>query len=395
MKSCCRVLSLIFLIIELAQNTYASSAPEMPKKPVRTNLNEVSREFEEHIENKALLDSKVEGLRASGIEGIETADPSSILGAGEGSKVSSEASRLSRIGEYDLEDAGRRERSNPKNSYFNNFETDYSKPGALMHKRDVEEIVSSTNRKLGELTRTLRDLGIDCREEAKSAEIKDPYLIDIERSESKEIEYDQKFCEQPRNSYSCVEKLSTRCADPRLVSGKLTDIRGNMVHTIDAYGNLRIGVDRERYYFHPWGSQQDYEFSFNVDNVEGIASFKLVQVDWADYIVIKLNDYLIFAEPEIRGGKLEMSTDPRHFRWNREMYYGVDIGIGDFRPTQTLQYYSRTPNYEAKSFLKNGVNRLKMRLVYGGGGKIHTILKYQEKRCESWIEERNETCTLN
>lgn len=393
MKSCCRVLSLIFLIIELAQNTYASSAPEMPKKPVRTNLNEVSREFEEHIENKALLDSKVEGLRASGIEGIETADPSSILGAGEGSKVSSEASRLSRIGEYDLEDAGRRERSNPKNSYFDNFETDYSKPGARMHKRDVEEIVSATNRKIGELTRTLKDIGIDCRESAKDRDIKDPYLIELEREEIKEVDYDKQQCEQVKNNYSCTSNLKATCRHKFSVPLEESRFSTTLPKSYNpSNGILTFGWPYNFTHDGGRGTQYDYSVRFRIDSVETVREFTLNEVGYDDFIRVTINGYQIFVGP-LGGDRLELLRDKDVWAHGGRYSAVVIDRSGHWHCADQFKWRVQHPGVDLRRFLREGENIIEIRLIVGGGGGLWLKFTAAVNGCSSWNETWEEQCT--
>ncbi|MGV2432079.1 MAG UNVERIFIED_CONTAM: hypothetical protein LVQ98_01445 [Rickettsiaceae bacterium] len=47
---------------------------------------------------------------------------------------------------HSLENLGREERI--KQNYMNEFEIDYTKPGAIKHKQDIETIVTSTEKEL-------------------------------------------------------------------------------------------------------------------------------------------------------------------------------------------------------------------------------------------------------
>lgn len=395
MKSCFQTLSLIFLIIVIAQNAYASSVPEIHKKPVRTNLNEVSGEFEEHIENKALLDSNVEDLKSRGISGIEVADPSYILGAEDGSKVSSESSRLSSISEYDLEDAGRRERANPKNSYFDDFETDYTKPGASMHKKDAEEIISATNIKLGELTRALKDIGIDCREVSKDRDIKDPYLIELEREEVKEVDYDKTLCEQVKNNYSCTSSFKATCRHKYSVPLEESRFLTALPKSYDARsGILTFGWLYNFTQPGGHGTQYDYKVSFRIDALEAVSEFALKEVGYDDFVRVTINGYQIFAGP-FGGDRLELLKDKTI--WDRTPgfpYFGVAIdGSGRVHCADQFEWRVAPTYVDLRRFLKEGNNSIDIRLIVGGGGGIWLKFSARVNECNSWNETWEEQCT--
>lgn len=201
----CLVLGL-FLNINVA---FASSETLAPS--VKTNKNVVSTEFNDHIVDKAALDAEVENLRSMATEKAKTPDQAEFLSEEERGKLGSEQARLSSVRDTDLESEGRKVRYSEENVHFNDFETEYTKAGAMAHKKDADEIVDSTETAIGKLTEYLREKGLDCTEAAKSPEIKDPYYIEIEKEEIKEVDYDQKFCEFPRANYSCSDSLSVIC----------------------------------------------------------------------------------------------------------------------------------------------------------------------------------------
>jgi hypothetical protein len=368
----------------------------LEKKEIRTNQNKISGEFEANIQDKEALDSTIDDIRTKSIGKLELGDTSDILADVKKDDIEKEISTKSSIGAHDLEAEGRKVRAREDLEYMNDFETDYSKAGAKAHKEDAEIITSETEKSLSDVKRYLKDAGINCHSESKTPEIKDPYLIDIKREKIKEVEYDQVLCEQPRSTYNCREYLSVRCSSPKTIAGKITKISGDLVPTNLSSGTIEIGMDTRGKYHHDWGAQHDFSITFDVSNVEGINSFKLIRVSFADHVVMRLNDHIIYSSAKIVGGKLEISTDPWHYRWaDGERYYGVDIGTDDYVCANTKGYHDDSPFYEVKHLLKNGHNTLKIRLVYAGGGKLYTEFRYLENKCDSWVEDRSETCTLN
>lgn len=317
----------------------------------------------------------------------------------EGTKEKDQKEReLNAISAYDLENAGRAARVSEEYRFYdeNELEPDYTKPGNKLHKDDMDAIATSTSTLMGDLFAKLKEIDIDCKT-IKGPIQKDPvYYIDIKREAQKNTDFDQFFCEEPRNPYSCQDALSVQCKDQGFVPAGLRNVTGNMTHSISYNGVLTIGVNQERYFYNNWGSQQDFTFSFEVTNAAGINSFKLLQVDWADYVLITLNGHMIFQAPGMNG-RLEMSTNPDHYRRaiNGERFYGVDVGVGDYVSANTRRYHASSPYVEARHLLKDGSNILNIRLVYGNGGKIWTQFSYTEKICKSWQETWEEKCTLN
>jgi hypothetical protein len=362
----------------------------------KTNINNVTDLFDTHIEDKATLLENIKQQREAGISQIGAQEGFNLICTEQ--EANSKASELNAIGETNLENAGRAARASEEYRFYdeNEYEPDYTKPGNLMHKEDMNMIAKGTNNLLSSLLGKLKELDIDCKTVAGPI-LKEPvYYIDIKREEEKQTDYDQFFCEEPRNKYTCQDVLSLKCKDQGLTPAGLRDVTGNMTHSISSDGVLTIGVNQERYFYNSWGSQQDFTFSFEVTNAAGINSFKLLQVDWADYVLITLNDHIIFQAPGMNG-RLEMSTNPDHYRRadNDERFYGVDIGVGDYVSANTRRYHASSPHMEAKHLLKDGRNILNIRLVYGNGGKIWTQFSYTEKICNSWIETWDEKCTLN
>jgi len=172
---------------------------------VKTNKNEVSREFDQ-IENREKLETNIEDIRIQATSTIGSGPMFDIFTPNE-----SQTTDLQNIDEYSLESKGRDARYTPDNLYFNDFETNYTRPGAIAHKKDVDRIIKATEKKLAKLTQILRANGIDCTEVAKPSNIADPYYIELEKEQHKEVNYDPSFCEYLRNQYDCVDNMSIHC----------------------------------------------------------------------------------------------------------------------------------------------------------------------------------------
>jgi len=368
----------------------------------RTNVNEIDPLFETSVDDYKSFEQSVDSNRGRGIEAVKSKSGFNDLAGNENAET--EANNLSQIRANDLESKGREEYA--KNPEVNDYFVDYSKPGMKQHKEDAEEVAKASGKLMNSLFDKLKEVGVDCKTVKGNKEIEPEYFIEPDRSEVKEQRmfgsgygdtvYDKFYCEQLRNSYNCHDSLNVRCADAGFVPGRLTNVTGNMIHTLDGNGTLTIGVNKTAYFYNAWGSQHDFSFSFNIENAKGIDSFKLLKIDWADYVLVKLNDNIVFQGP-FGNGKIEMSQDPAHYRVgpDDERYFGVDLGTGDYVPANTKRYYTNSPNVEARQFLRDGVNNLNIRLVYGKGGKIWTQVKFTERVCRNWVETWDEKCSIN
>jgi hypothetical protein len=182
----------------------------------KTNVNEVNDLFERHIENKSELMRDLQEQQSGTVTQIQSGEGlQHIEGIGE---AESTAKELGSIREVDLESRGRQKRASEEYRFYddNELEPDYSKPGNLAHKRDADEIITLTGermKKLGQDLQTkLSALGIDCRQ-SKGATQKDlTYHIEIKGEEHRNSEYEQVFCEEPRNKYNCQDVLTLRCS---------------------------------------------------------------------------------------------------------------------------------------------------------------------------------------
>ena len=187
----------------------------LPVLAVKTNVNEVNDLFDRHIENKDRLMRDLQEQREGAVRDIETGKGlKHVEGINE---AESKARELESIREVDLESSGRQKRASEEYRFYddNEIEPDYSKPGNIAHKQDCDEIVSQTSlamKKLGkDLQTKLSALGIDCRQ-VKGTTAKDlTYHIEIKGEEHRNSEYEQVFCEEPRNRYNCQDVLNLRC----------------------------------------------------------------------------------------------------------------------------------------------------------------------------------------
>ena len=207
-------------IIILLAFTLSCNSPVLA---VKTNVNEVNDLFDRNIENKDQLMRDLQEQREGAVRDIETGKGlQHIEGIGE---AESKARELESIREVDLESSGRQKRASEEYRFYdeNELEPDYSKPGNLAHKRDADEIIALTGERMQKLGQDLQTklsaLGIDCRQVKGPIQKDLTYHIEIKGQEHKNSEYEQVFCEEPRNKYNCQDVLNIRCTKKGIAQG--------------------------------------------------------------------------------------------------------------------------------------------------------------------------------
>ena len=117
-----------------------------------------------------------------------------------------------------MDNACRAKRASKEYQFYdeNELEPDYTKPGNRLHKEDSNDIVSSTDDTMSKIGSNfmakLNSEGFDCKT-VKGSVVKEPtYYIEIKRENQKNTEYDQIFCEEPRNTYNCNDTATLNCA---------------------------------------------------------------------------------------------------------------------------------------------------------------------------------------
>lgn len=183
---------------------------------IQTNVNKVTDLFDKNIEDKDVLFDNLKAQNNNAISEINSkVGVNSIEGINE---AEGKIAELNGIKETDLDNTGRDKRASKEYRFYdeNELEPDYTKPGNSEHKLDSDDIISLTNKKMREIgvdfMAKLKEEGFDCKT-VKGSVVKEPvYYIETKKEIQKNTEYDQLFCEEPRNTYNCKDTVTLRCA---------------------------------------------------------------------------------------------------------------------------------------------------------------------------------------
>lgn len=389
---------------------------------VQTNVNKVTDLFDREIENKDQYIEKLEAIKHGGINDIETESANKEIFNIAESK--SEAERLSSINASDLHDEGSKARASEEYKFYDQgeFEPDLTKPGNKMHKEDVEAIVKGTSELFQNLMGKLKDINVDCKTVKGPVEKEPVYTVQVKKEQQRDTIYDQFFCEELRNKYSCTKKLSLKCLTPTMDPLTPRDFSGTSlpIKLDPNTGVLTFGRNRE-FTMYPekmseWieiqalnqrvdrGGQFDHNIKFNLTNKDAIDEFTLKDIVWADHLRITINGHQIFLGPEFHGDRLILvSDDSRIFR---NFYYEVIIDETRNRYSTRSDppyrkrfktdgdWYLRSPNVDLRPYLKNGENIISIRLIVGGPGGLWLKFKTSFKKCQHWEDIWAERCTI-
>ena len=327
----------------------------------QTQINKVNDLFNIHIENKDALLQDMIKQNENGVEQIKSRNHHDSIEGIDGAEA--KANELNSIKETDLETSGRQKRISQEYKFYdeNELEPDYTKPGNRMHKLDAADVVDATEkamRKIGiDLMARLIELGFNCKT-VKGAIHKEPtYYIEIKREDQKNTEYDQFFCEEPRNQYNCNDTLTLTCKTKGM----------------------------------KWGEWQDKEIHIRYDEL--FKSGKMVF--WVDHTGKRCFEYKLSVGPRKRKGIFVIPPDPYHVLAMREFlttkHEGATIdnisdqmssywyGDGDLRSIDGWSYGGRVLGSKDYAWL-----------IY--------VVKYKYREgspiCLEWSEDWDERCML-
>lgn len=318
----------------------------------KTNVNEVNDLFDRHIENKDQLMRDLQEQRERAVRDIQTGKGlEHVEGINE---AESKARELESIREVDLESSGRQKRVSEEYRFYddNELEPDYSKPGNIAHKQDCDGIVSQTSlamKKLGkDLQTKLSALGIDCRQ-VKGTTAKDlTYHIEIKGEEHKNSEYEQVFCEEPRNRYNCQDALTMRCTKRGVRFGPWQN------RTMVISGSELFNTGKSVFLVKKTGSSC-FEYQLELNPI----------FHPHPYHVANIREFLVTKHPgsTIDNIYTEMSSGwgGSLFSLNGLYYCGRRLGSKDYGWTSYTIYYQYKESYHV---------------------------------CEQWSEDWSETCIL-
>lgn len=382
-----------FLGFFISPNIYADY-----EAPVAiTNVNEKTNFFESNVENASGFEDMIKSHKNTyGVEGNEASGIQDIINLND-SNVMSDVESLKSLNSSDLESRGRDKMLSPEGDEIIGIYPNLNDPLLHREKGDLEEIAKNTSDALDGFMSKLKDVGIDCKEEAGNR-MAEPDFVIGEQKTILDSNYDQSFCEELKNTYQCKRHLTVKCHQKNLRGFASSTFRMNgsnpvipLNYNVDS-GALTIGRFPTSYTHNGGkGTSYSYDINFNIADVNLVSEFNLRTVGYDDLIRISVNGRQVFIGP-YSGDRLELVTSEQIYGFN-QWWYKVRInGSGSMVSAETNIWKSVTPNINLKGYLQKGSNTINITLIVGGGGGFNLAFVARSLACDYLREEWRETC---
>ena len=213
-------------------------------------------------------------------------------------------------------------------------------------------------------------------------------------------------CEVPINQFTCQKSLKVSCS--RTSDCDYGGIeKGTVASDMSLQLNprsLTIGTISDNYW-NGYCQIYDRSTTFKATNIKQIEEFRITQVGFDDYLLIKVNGHVVYVGPD-GGSSLEVvirdviieprcyskygcpPTPPQTVKANK-VYNGVNDNICE-RNTNWV----RDVNIDIKPYLQEGHNVIDIRVIVTGAGEGWLKIRAKARCCapEHWQETWEEHC---
>jgi hypothetical protein len=210
---------------------------------------------------------------------------------------------------------------------------------------------------------------------------------------SQVVEIDPKYtyqCSKKRNEAikTCHDEIvSIKCKEDGECNNNgiiLSTVNTNLQSQSYTYPNLYVGTP----YWAPHDCTIDISkfTTFTVKNVKNVKSFVLERVLFDDYVMIKLNDKLVYHGPDSEVGedRIELITPGR---------YGTITTNGHNRKDcERSTNWDRYPRKDLKEYLQEGENRISITIATAGHGRAEMWINTTQHCCKEWDIKRETKC---
>ncbi len=208
---------------------------------------------------------------------------------------------------------------------------------------------------------------------------------------SQVIEIDPKYtyqCSKKRDEVikTCVDEVSAKCMNVAecdnggiILSSVKTDLKDQSYR----YPTLYVGTP----FWQPHNCAIDNKYTtFTVKNKDKIKSFILERVLFDDYVMIKLNDQIIYHGPDSEPG------EDRIVIVHGGRYGTITTNGRNRKGCERATNWDRYPQLELKQYLKEGENRLAITIATAGHGRAELWLRASQHCCNNWDISKNTVC---
>ncbi len=212
-----------------------------------------------------------------------------------------------------------------------------------------------------------------------------------------------RICERPITKFSCTRSLSLGCSkigqcdNGVIVRGSFS---GGMAYKNSGGDALTIGIDALGYYKGTCATFEETG-SFKIANLDLLSDFKLVYINFDDYIEVKLNGHIVYVGPK-GGDYIRVQQE----NGENKVYNGRGYSPCELNTHWNSEQNMPRVSIDLKPYLKEGENIIQVKIIVSGTGEAWLkiaakvtenaeggLLGNAKKRCcennawqETWVE---------
>lgn len=187
----------------------ASVKAEYRDPTTMVNVNEQTNLFEESNEDWSAMQGQLDATKSGVLDGIKSNNGLDIITDKSSEEIKQSAADLSSIDAHDLNKRGAEEFA--KNGLMKDIYIDFKRSLHKQSMLDAKQVVNAHDKLMDNLLGELKEIGVDCKTVKGAVEKEPAYYLQVESTLHKDTVYNQKFCEELRNTYNCTDSMSLTC----------------------------------------------------------------------------------------------------------------------------------------------------------------------------------------
>ncbi|WP_051940382.1 hypothetical protein [Stenoxybacter acetivorans] len=215
-------------------------------------------------------------------------------------------------------------------------------------------------------------------------------------------------------SYDCPQSLAVSCEPVVGCVFRADSVAADMNIRLTQHGvgdeltqQLLFGTIGDNYWteYGPENGIYDRQMRFEVTDLSKLARFELERVEYDDYLVVEINDTVIYSTGgglkwltvvvDERGHRMVVEVDGNVLHETERINPDGSVYLGDLERGET--WVSRL-SMDLRPYLKTGVNQIKTRTIVGNKGEAALIFWIKEScppKCKDTWTADTQRCNAN
>lgn len=415
-----------------------NSVAELSDPEVRINQNKQTDLFERSTGNAKQVQDEYLQLKEQAKQGIQNKQGLGLITSETEASLQQKTQQLQGATATQLEAQGMQEVL--EQNIMEQFYVDYERPLNKQAMEDAKVLANAQKKLLQNLQGKLKELDVECKVEKGEKEQEPVYFLQLEQKPIKNTIYNQTFCEELRNRYTCTDRVHLKCLQfaekqsgfeilnstipfRHTASGNLSSYdfsnRGDIAHSSYSGGGkltkgfghkllgaLGLGINKgSTTQLSPSTTSVEVSFRINIP-VNTVSKVELVAANYSALMLVRLNQKLVGVFP-VGGNQLALAgfhsvvvKGERKYgglvgrRTKHETLYPiVDTGYGKYI-LGLAPNNNATARIDLRPHLVEGINHLAITVIGLNQALISFKLHALERVCLQWQEQWEERCFL-